>query len=339
MDKREWLIREYVRGLLREFSTDDVNGVKINFGGLPPISIDSGPKGGPEDESYRHLIKEYAWRIYLGIYGGYRPILVSGYDSKGDSDPSRNEVQQALEHAAEYTGEATDFFRKKFQRVAIEKQRLIVAISNKIIQFEEPIVELENKMKLAASSGKGDVGKRKITILKDNIAKLKGFIQNLNSLEATNIHALNSVIKYAKQLIPDYVEDKTLSNNLEYKGIGAGEGYKWAHENDSTMSFMYQTRQLKEKLAKSGKLPGAHKVADDVIKAFKKYGGIGLKESYNHGNILDLMKKVNHSGLDKSEPQSYVHNKDAYEFAIQLRKSNSEQEYYDQHMADRMKRR
>ena len=342
MSKRDGLIREYVRGLLREFSTDDddLNGVKINSGGLPPIFSDTGPKGGPEDESYRDLIKEYAWRIYLGIYGGYRPILVSGYDSKSDSDPTRSEVQQALEHAAEYTGEALDFFRKKSQRVAFEKQRLIEAISAKILQFEEPITDLENKMKLSAASGKGDVGKRKITILKDNITKLKGIIKNLNSLEAADVWALNLAVKSVKELIPDYTEDKTFSNNLEYKGIGASEGYEWAHKNDSTMSFMYQPRQLKEKLAKSGKLPGAHKIADDVIKAFKKYGGIGFKESYKLGNIVDLMKKVNHPGLDKSErePQGYVHNKDAYEFAIQLRKTVGEQEYYDRHMDDRMKR-
>ncbi len=346
------VLRAYIRELLNEFDIGaniGNGGVKLSSGGLPPIETNDGPERGPDDESYRNMIKEFAYRIYLGIYGGYRPILVKGYDPKGGEDPSKVEVQQALEHAAEYTGEAIDFYRKKHLMFENEKQRLDQVVSSKISELESLADDIENKMKLASAAGKGAVGKRKLTIIKNSISELRGAIKLIKpggyyygSLQSL-IQGLGIAIESIKKHIPDYPVNQKLFDNSEYKGIGSGEGYEWAHKNESIISLHYKPGKLREELINSDKMPKGHVITNDIIKAFKKYGGVGVQESYKEGNLLDLRKKTQIQDPEdfvKLEPGARpIHNKDAYEFAIAVRQNKAEQEYYDNHMADRMRRR
>ena len=80
-----------------------------------------------------------------------------------------------------------------------------------------------------------------------------------------------------------------------------------------------------------------------MLVPFKKYGDVGVQESYKEGNLYDLRRKTQIQDPEdpfKPEPGARaIHNKDAYEFAIAVRQNRAEQEYYDNHMADRMRRR
>jgi hypothetical protein len=333
------ILRAYIRELLNEYDImgRDDSKIKLGAGGLPPIFIEPGPERGPDDESYRNMIKEFAFRIYLGIYGGYRPILVKGYDHKSGEDPPKAEVQRALEHAAEYTGEAVDFYRRKRLIFSAMLEKIYTLVSERISELESNATEIEEKMKIAVAAGKGAVGKRKLAELKSKIRDLKSSIANLKNGYQDPLYT----IKYIKK---NYDLDFEIDEKAfqEYRGIGSSEGYEWAHKNETMISLMYKPAKLRDELLKTGKMPNGHVITNDVIKAFKKYGDVGVQESYKEGNILQLRKKTGIQDPEdpfKPEPGARaIHNKDAYEFAIEVRKNRAEQEYYDNHMADRMRR-
>jgi len=333
------VLRAYIRELLNEYDImgRDDSKIKLGAGGLPPIFIEPGPERGPDDESYRNMIKEFAFRIYLGIYGGYRPILVKGYDPKSGEDPPKVEVQRALEHAAEYTGEAVDFYRRKRLIFSAMLEKIYTLVSERINELESNATVIEEKMKIAIAAGKGAVGKRKLAELKSKIRDLKSSIANLKNGYQDPLYT----IKYIKK---NYDLDFEIDEKAfqEYRGIGSSEGYEWAHKNETMISLMYKPAKLRDELLKTGKMPNGHVITNDVIKAFKKYGDVGVQESYKEGNILQLRKKTGIQDPEdpfKPEPGARaIHNKDAYEFAIEVRKNRAEQEYYDNHMADRMRR-
>lgn len=333
------VLRAYIRELLNEY---DIIGkgdskIKLGAGGLPPIFIEPGPERGPDDESYRTMIKEFAFRIYQGIYGGHQPILVKGYNPKSGEDPSKPEVQRALEHAAEYTGEAIDFYRRKRLVVNAMSDKLYALLSERVSELESNASQIEEKMKIAIAAGKGAVGKRKLAELKGKIREFKNIMGNLRNGYQDPVN----IAKYVKKHYDlDFeIDEKALQ---EYNGIGSSEGFKWAHDIEYVWSLREKPAKLRDQLIKTGKMPNGHVITNDIIKAFKKYGDVGLYESYKEGNLYDLRNKTQIQDPEdfiKPEPGARrIHNSDAYEFAIAIRQNKAEQEYYDNHMADRMRR-
>lgn len=334
------ILRSYIRELLNEYDimNKDNSKIRLGAGGLPPIFSEPGPERGPDDESYRTMIKEFAFRIYLGIYGGYQPILVKGYNPNSGEDPSKPEVQRALEHAAEYTGEAIDFYRKKRLILNAILENIYALISERVDELESSALQIEEKMKIAIAAGKGAVGKRKLAEIKDKIRGLKSSVANLKNGYQDVKYTINYIKKNYD--LNFEIDEKAFQ---EYKGIGSSEGFKWAHDTEYIWSLREKPAKLRDHLIKTGKMPNGHIISNDIIKAFKKYGDVGVQESYKEGNLYDLRKKTqiqDPENFVKPEPGARaIHNKDAYEFAIAVRQNKSEQEYYEKHMVDRMRRR
>lgn len=326
------VLRECIREILNEYDIMGVGDskIKLGSGGLPPGIREPGSERGPDDESYRNMIKEFAFRIYLGIYCGAEPVLVSKYDKK--IDPSKGEVQRAVERAAEYTGESIDFYRRK--RLAINEimGKIHPILSEKINELESKASEIEDRMKGAIAAGKGAIGKRKLAEIKEKIRILKNYESNIKR-GYENIKVLADFIR--NNYDPGFKIDEKVFQ--EYKGIGSSEGYKWGH---TTEIFSQKAAKLRDELLKNGKMPNGHVITNDIIKAFKKYGAVGVNESYKEGSLYDLRKKTQIQDPEdfiKPDPGARpIHNKDAYEFAILVRQNYAEQSYYDDNMDFRM---